>query len=308
MTVALLPASAAALTPLGDLEDTLAAIARGERAGVRDPALGLVVARLAAPPPPKRQARIAGELAALTVDVARRAIAACRVDPARVGCFVAAGDPRVHWADLAPAMAEQTADATSSWTRGIGRLHPLWMLRYLSNAAHGLVAAELGLVGDGATFAGAAAVASALEAADRALEDGTIDAALVLALDDVASDEAALELEARNPALVPACAIAAVVVTRVADDAMLVVDAVDGVAHELEPSAEAIAAVRSRLAPADRQVDVRSHVGWAGTAAPLVDLLVAARQIAERSYTSASITAAGVPGQIGAMRIERRNP
>jgi hypothetical protein len=296
----------AAWTPLGDLEDTLSAIARGDRAGVID-ATGRVVARLAAQPAAGRPARIAGVLPALAIEVARRA--AGSLDAARAGVFVAMGDMRAHLAELVPAFAEQTASAQDSWARGLARLHPLWMLRYLSNAAHALVAAELGLRGDGATFTGGASVASALAAADAAIADGAIDGALVLALDDVTTDEAALELAIRHPDRVPACAIAALaVVAQAAPRASaILLDAVDGVDPvHAEPSASAIAAIRARLPPAARELASHAQVGWAGAASPLVEVLVGARQVLDGDCASARVTIAGGAGHLGVVRIGRR--
>jgi hypothetical protein len=293
--------AAAALTPHGDVAATIAAIRAGRSigaGGARDPETGLRVARLVAAPASARNARMLGALPALALDVAARAVGERTPGP-RTGAFVATGGLRAHWQDLAPAMAEQTADAARAWSRGLARLHPLWMLRYLANGAHALLAAELGAIGDGATFAGPTAAASALVAAEAALAARTIDRAIVVAFDDVAADEVAIELAARRPELVPGAGVAAIVVDRDGPGAHL--SAADGVDPEhAEPSRAAIARVRARLADADREVGFAESTGWLGAAQLLVDLIVAARIVP----TSAIVTAAASPGQIGVARVE----
>jgi hypothetical protein len=303
-------AGAAVQTPLGDLAATIAAIAAGHTAGVRDAATGLVVARLTATPENTRHARLVGALPALALDVARAAAHGVPPGP-RTGVFVATGGLRAQWDELAPAMAEQVADGTAAWARGLSRMHPLWMLRYLSNAAHAIIAAELGAVGDGATFAGPASAASALVAAIAAFEAGTIDHALVVALDDACADEVAVELAARRPALVPGAGVAAVVLARATGGVQLA--AVDGVDPEhAEPSPAAVAEVRGRLPGADRDVAFSSATGWLGAAGLLVDTIVAAEllrtgwpsALAPGAPRSVTITAAASPGQIGVVRLE----
>jgi 3-oxoacyl-(acyl-carrier-protein) synthase len=84
--------------------------------------------------------------------------------------------------------------------RGLRDVHPYWMLRHLSNNAHALAAAELGLRGEGATFGGATAGAQAIASACRALEDGAVDAALVIAYDSLLEPETLVELGARRAA------------------------------------------------------------------------------------------------------------
>lgn len=301
---------AAVQTPLGDLAATIAAIAAGRAAGDRDPATGLVVARLMTRPADTRQARLVGALPALALDVARAAAREVPPGP-RTGVFVATGGLRAQWDELAPAMAGQVADGTAAWARGLSRMHPLWMLRYLSNAAHAIIAAELGAIGDGATLAGPASAASALVAAAAAFDAGTIDHALVVALDDVCADEVAVELAARRPGVIPGAGVAAVALGRATGGVQLA--AVDGVDPEhAEPSSAAVAEVRGRLPGADRDVAFSSATGWLGAAGLLVDAIVAAELLrtgwpaaldlgAPRSVT---VTAAASPGQIGVVRIE----
>jgi hypothetical protein len=301
---------AAMETPFGDLAATVAAIAQGRRAGERDPVTGLVVARLAGTLPGTRHARLVGALPVLALEAARSAARDVPRGP-RTGAFVATGGLRVQWEALAPAMAEQVADGASAWARGLSRMHPLWMLRYLSNAAHAIIAAELGAVGDGATFAGPASAASALVAAGAALDTGAIDHAIVIALDDVTADEVAVELHARRPGVIPGTGVAAIALARAPGGVQLA--AVDGVDPEhAEPSPAAVAEVRARLPRADRDVAFSPATGWLGAAGLLVDAIVAAQlllagwppQLDLGTPRSVTITSAASPGQIGVVRIE----
>ncbi|MDB4957425.1 MAG: 3-oxoacyl-[acyl-carrier-protein] synthase [Myxococcales bacterium] len=308
----------AVLTPFGDLGATLTAIANRTGSGVRDPETGLVTARLTAKPAAMRHARLVGPMPALALDVAR-SVASDLPRGSRTGVFVATGGLRAHWDELAPAMAEQVQDGALAWARGLSRMHPLWMLRYLSNAAHAIIAAELGALGDGATFAGAASAASALVAAQAAFDAETIDHAIVVALDDVTADEVAIELASRNSRIVAGAGVAALVLARdPAAEARLHVVAVDGVDPEhAEPSAAAIAAVRNRLpksssaAPA-REVSFAMHTGWLGAASLLADAIVAG-ELMLRGWPAhldlgaplaVTVTAAASPGQIGVLRVE----
>jgi hypothetical protein len=296
--VTLAVVGAAALTPLGDLPQTLAAIAAGRSAGAVD-ASGRLVAALGAVPSAARQARIVGSLPVLALDVARRASVDVPPD-ARSGVFVAYGGMRAHWGELGPAMAEQHVDASRAWQRGLARMHPLWALRFLSNGAHALIAAELGAVGDGATFSGPASAASALVAAELALADGTIDHAIVVALDDLTTAEAATELASRHPTCVPGAGVVAIVVA--ARSGATQIRAVDGIDPEhAEPAAAAIAAVRARLPRAEADVSYAARTGWLGAASLLLDAVIAAQTAGPRCVT---ITAAASPGQIGVIRVE----
>jgi hypothetical protein len=300
---------AAMLTPFGDLEATVNAIASGQRAGERDAAMGVSLARVSATASHARTARTVGPLPALALDVARSAAGDRRFD-ARTGVFVAVGGLRAQWDELAPAMADQRADRTNAWALGLGRMHPLWMLRYLSNSAHALVAAELGATGDGATFAGVAAAASALVAARAAIDDETIDRAIVIALDDQTADEVAVELATRKPGVIAGSGIAAIIVTT--GEGALRISAADGVAPEAEPSPEAVASVRKRLPTGERELTFSAATGWLGTAGPLVDAIVAAHYLRvgwpERldigNPRSVTIASTGSPGQIGIVRVE----
>jgi 3-oxoacyl-(acyl-carrier-protein) synthase len=151
-------------------------------------------------------------------EVAAEALAASGVPGGdRVGLFSGVGGLRAHWDDMIAAFAEQRDDGERMWERGLKDMHPYWMLRHLSNNVHALASAELGLRGEGATFGGGNGGAQALAAAIRALHDGAIDAALVVAYDSLLEPETLVELDARGwPAqgLVPGEAAAAVVIVR----------------------------------------------------------------------------------------------
>src|SRR5258705_250344 len=80
--------------------------------------------------------------------------------------------------------------------------------------AQAAIAQELGMVGDGATFAGAASAASAIVAAAAAIDAGAIDHAVIVALDDTRAIEAAVELAAHRPGVTPSLGVAAIAVSR----------------------------------------------------------------------------------------------
>lgn len=293
-------------TPLGDLRETLDALLSHVAGGVpherRHPSS--TNPRASA----NRTVRLLGPLPALAVEVARAAAADLPAGE-RTGVFLATGGLRAHWDDLGPAMAEQVADAHASWSRGLRRLHPLWMLRYLSNGAQAAIANELGLLGDGATFAGAASAASAIIAAHAAIACGAIDHALIVALDDLTAAEVAVELSVRHPALIPGAGVAAIAVS--GGPAAVRLSAADGIAGDAEPSDVAIAAVRARLASVDRDLHFMAQLGYLGAASPLVDAAIAAHFLATGwpaafmlgDATAVTCTAAASPGQIGVIRI-----
>lgn len=295
-------------TPLGDLGETLDALRSPPADGRPRPSRSTDV-RVSA----SRTARLLGSLPALAVEVARTAATDLPAGE-RTGVFLATGGLRAHWDDLGRAMAEQDADAHASWSRGLRRLHPLWMLRYLSNGAQAAIANELGLVGDGATFSGAASAASAIVAADAAIACGAIDQALIVALDDLTAAEVAVELAARHPSRVPGAGVAALAVGRGPTAVRLT--ATDGITADAEPSAAAIAAVRARLADADCELHFATQLGYLGAASPLVDAAIAAHCLATSAWPTAlaihapsavTCTAAAPPGQIGVIRVAREH-
>jgi 3-oxoacyl-[acyl-carrier-protein] synthase II len=118
----------------------------------------------------------------------------------RVGIFAAVGSMRANWTELEPALESQLSTGERSWERGLRRLHPLWMLQYLSNNVQALLAETMGARGDSAVFGGGVAAAEALNAAARSLLDGCIDAALVVAYDTWLDPEGMLDLCARDAA------------------------------------------------------------------------------------------------------------
>jgi 3-oxoacyl-(acyl-carrier-protein) synthase len=195
----------------------------------------------------------------------------------RLGLFSAMGGLRAHWDEMMPALADQRADLTDSWNRGFKNLHPFWMLEHLSNNAHALLAQDIGARGDGVTFSGSNAGASALAAAQRALREHAADRALVIAYDSLIEPETIVEMAARGAlttrelqdlsapydqragGMVPGEAAAALVLER-AEEAgerawsfVSAADAADG--ERREPRIETIARLAARSADGDRIVD-----------------------------------------------------
>jgi 3-oxoacyl-(acyl-carrier-protein) synthase len=188
----------------------------------------------------------------------------------RVGVFAGYGGLRVHWDDIMCALEHQRDDERELWEQGLRRLHPFWMLNHLSNNAHALLAAELGLKGVGLTFAGANAGTQALASAIEALDAGTVDAALVFAYDTLISPNVLVEWGVRGEAttagpgdvigpydrasagIVPAEAACAVVLKRPEDagDAAFglvsALDGADGATHrpKIETLARLVESVR----------------------------------------------------------------
>lgn len=118
----------------------------------------------------------------------------------RIGLFAGVGGLRAHWDDMLKALADQADDGANAWERGLREVHPYWMLRHLSNNVHALAAMELGLRGEGATYGGATGGTQAIAAAARALADGAIDVALVVAYDSLLEPETLVELGAKRAA------------------------------------------------------------------------------------------------------------
>jgi 3-oxoacyl-[acyl-carrier-protein] synthase II len=116
----------------------------------------------------------------------------------RLGLFTAVGGLRADWDELMPALASQRPDGEDAWEQGFRLLHPFFMLRYLSNNVHALLAAEIAARGEGVCFGGANAGAQALVSASRALAAGAVDVALVVAYDSLIEPETLVELGARG--------------------------------------------------------------------------------------------------------------
>lgn len=285
-----LPASSAITgwalrTPLGaSVEAVLQRWLAGERAARHNRRFSskTYACSLAAPiledPKPSSHGRVLGRLGLLALEVGQEALAdAGAVGGPRLGLFSAMGGLRAHWNDLMPALTHQRPDLEDSWNRGLKNLHPFWMLQHLSNNAHALLAQDIGARGDGVTFSGGNAGAQALAAATRALAEGAIDVALVLAYDSLIEPETLVEMAARGalatsdrdalPApydrgasgAVPGEAAAALVLERPdrararARSTLSAADTADG--EQGEPRIETVLRLAARLARGDHIVD-----------------------------------------------------
>lgn len=116
----------------------------------------------------------------------------------RLGLFMANGGLRADWDELMPALSKQSPDGHLAWERGFRGLHPFWMLRYLSNNVHAIVAAELSAKGEGLCFGGANAGAQAIASAIRSIQCDCIDIAVVTAYDSLIEPEVLLDLGVRG--------------------------------------------------------------------------------------------------------------
>jgi 3-oxoacyl-[acyl-carrier-protein] synthase II len=171
------------------------------------------VAAIAQPPARSRNERFLRRMGLYGMEVAHEAFAAAKLAAGpRYGMFVGVGGLRAHWDDMLAALADQDDAGSDAWKRGLENVHPYWMLRHLSNNVHALASAELGLRGEGATFGGADGGLHAIRSAARALADGAVDAALVVAYDSLLEPETLVELGERMPTdFVPGEAAAAIV-------------------------------------------------------------------------------------------------
>jgi hypothetical protein len=192
-------------TPLGGtIEAGMARLHAGERAAMTDPRGGYACATIAPirdEPARSRNSRFLRRMGLFGLEVAIEALGASAVGSgARVGLFSGVGGLRAHWDDMIAAFAGQRDDGEGMWKRGLCDVHPYWMLRHLSNNVHALASAELDLRGEGATYGGANGGAQAIASAIRALHDGAIDAAVVVAYDSLLEPETLVELAARDGA------------------------------------------------------------------------------------------------------------
>jgi 3-oxoacyl-(acyl-carrier-protein) synthase len=256
-------------TPLGsEVDAVVQRLHRGEYAAKLHDRIpeGAYATKVSAPivenPARSRNARFVHRIGLLAMEAAREAFEGSGIDGgARVGVFAGYGGLRVHWDDVMVALEDQQDDSRELWERGLRKLHPFWMLNHLSNNAHALVAAELGLKGVGLTLAGANAGAQALSSAIEALDARTIDAALVFAYDTLISPNVLVEWGVRGQAttagpgevvgpydrasagIVPAEAACAVVLKRPMDAAetslglVSALDGADGSTHRPRPEA-----------------------------------------------------------------------
>ena len=191
-------------TPLGNEVDavTLRLLA-GDRALANNPRFDAssyactVGAALPERPAPSRHARFVRRMGLYAIECGVEALQRSGAPGGdRLGLYCGVGGLRAHWEEMMPALAAQEPSGEGAWARGLSRLHPFWMLRYLSNNAHALLSAEVGARGEGATFGGANAGAQALSQAVAALEEGAIDAALVVAYDSLLEPEMLVALAA----------------------------------------------------------------------------------------------------------------
>lgn len=264
-------------TPLGaTIDDVIVRLVAGERAvapNARSGASGYactLAAAIAGDPARSRNARFLRRMGLFGLEVAHEALAASGIAGGpRTGLFSGVGGLRAHWDDMMGALVDQRDDGRDAWNRGLRDIHPYWMLRHLSNNVHALASAELGLHGEGATFGGGNGGAQAIAAAARALWDGAIDAALVVAYDSLLEPETLVELGARRAAthatgaalaappydaraagFVPGEAAAAIVLVRPADASaphalVEAVDAADG--QPAEPTAATVGRIVAQL-------------------------------------------------------------
>lgn len=312
-------------TPLGgSVEGAMARLLAGERAAApnpRFPAEGYacrLAAAIAGEPAASRDARFLRRMGLFGMEVAREAFAAsgCTGGP-RVGLFSGVGGLRAHWDDMMSALAGQRDDGRGAWDLGLRDVHPYWMLKHLSNNVHALAAAELGLRGDGATFGGGNAGAQALAAAARALWDGAIDAALVVAHDSLLEPETLVELGARRAAthataaaqvappydaraagFVPGEAAAAIAVVRAdaAAGARAIVEVADTADGEpADPRAETVGRAVSRVAGAGA-----GAVDGASRAWPELDAAEREALAAHVAADTPLLSIAAATGQLGA--------
>jgi 3-oxoacyl-[acyl-carrier-protein] synthase II len=310
-------------TPLGrTIDEAMVRLLAGERAASASAADGgIVTAPIRGEPARSRHARFLRRMGLYGMEVAHEALAMSGVAGGpRTGCFCGVGGLRAHWDDMMSALAGQCDDGERAWERGLRDVHPYWMLRHLSNNVHALASVDLALRGEGATFGGATGGAQAIAAAARALEDGAIDAALIVAYDSLLEPETLVELGARRAiaraaaadsggadvrspyderaaGFVPGEAAAAIVLVRERDAAapLALVEAVDtGDGARAEPAPATLARAARRLA------DGAGFVDGAARAWPELDAAerAALAELAGPATPLSAISAA--MGQLGA--------
>lgn len=312
-------------TPLGTtVEQGVARLLAGERAA--RPPEGFpaeayacrLVAPLGVQPARSREGRFLRRMGRFTLEVAREAAEQAGVQGGdRVGLFAGFGGLRAHWEEMMPALEKQAPDGRESWRRGLEGLHPFWMLQHLSNNAHALVSVALKARGEGMTFGGANAGAQALASAQRALEAGAVDVAIVLAEETLLEPEVLVELgasgaanraglealeapySARAAGFVPGEAVAAVVLERVAEAgprALAWMEAADGAdGSKGAPRPETLARVASGLMPPG--MSVIDGAGRADVAFDAAERELLARLVPEGTCLTSTSSAMG---QLGA--------
>ncbi len=315
-------------TPLGpSVEGTVDKLLAGERAASPDLGIdaGSYRCQLGAPirqePAPTSQRKYLLRMAQYGLEAAKEALSSSGVLAGeRLGVFAAVGGLRVHWGDTMPALAKQADDGQGAWERGLGKLHPFWLLRHLSNNAHALFSAEAGARGEGVTCAGSNAGAQALGAALRSLESKAVDAAVVFAYDSLLDPEALVELAARGAAtqaalpelaapydaraagFVPGEAAVALVLERgerAQDRAKAFISAADGAdASSREPG---VAALRRTLARLDARTAVVDGVGLARPDLDALERTCLADRVGAESLLTSASAALGCCGAAGSL-------
>jgi hypothetical protein len=299
-------------TPLGrSIDEVVARIRAGDRAAIASPrAAGYAcstVAPIAEEPAKSRQSRFLRRMGLFGLEVAKEAFASTKLDahPDRIGLFAGVGGLRAHWDDMLAGLEQQSVDGENAWERGLRDVHPYWMLRHLSNNVHALASVDLALRGEGATFGGATGGAQAIAAAARALEDGAIDAALIVAYDSLLEPETLVELGAKQVAFVPGEAAGALVVVRTADaPASLRVAAADGGDGERdEPSPAAIDRVMRAVNAGSPDTSITDALGQLGAATSVIQTIALGAMLPPDSVAFGVST--GAPGLVAAVRVER---
>lgn len=288
----------------------------------RVPAASYVLQRaaaVAAEPARSKHARFLRRMACHALDAAGAALAEAAelgvVPGPRMGVFAAVGGLRAHWDDIMAALVEQRDDGDGAWARGLGRIHPFWMLRHLSNNAHALCAADTGARGDGATFGGGTAGAQALAAAGRALAAGALDAALILAYDTLLEPETLVELGAREgDAVVPGEAAASLVLVaghdpRAAGRARVrcatAADGARGRPHDDTLAAAVARALAHRLPTSPTPLAALTDaMGELGAATAPVQAIALAELAARDPARHGLATATAAPGLASAVHVE----
>lgn len=292
------------------LDDTIdAAMARlfaGERAAIPG-SRGYActsIAPIRHEPGRSRHDRFLRRIGRFGLEAATEALAASGLGGgARVGLFSGVGGLRAHWDDMLAAFEHQRDDGERMWERGIKDVHPYWMLRHLSNNVHALASAELDLRGEGATFGGGNGGAQALASASRALRDGAIEAALVVAYDSLLEPETLVELAARGtaPSFVPGEAAAAVVLVREGNGPRISVRESAGEGA----LARCAAAVSDGDALLDGTHAIAAAMGELGAATAVVQIIALAEMVrADPSVRGALGVHASAPQLASAVRVE----
>ncbi|MBI2373202.1 MAG: hypothetical protein HYV07_04320 [Deltaproteobacteria bacterium] len=308
-------------TALGSkVEEVFSRLVSGECAALMSPSFSTETypvrfgAVLKAPLRPSRHARFVRRLGQHAIEVGREVFEHAGLSSGpRLGLFFATGTLSTDFEELAPKLRRQRSDAENCWSLGLGELHPFWLLRHLSNNAHGLLAADLGAKGEGLVCAGTNAAAQTIASAAEALEVGSIDVALVVAMDSLVVPEVLVSPSTlfREPAgapkppyglgsrgAFPGEAVAALCLERVADAgprALALIEAhafADG--SPGEPSEETLAHAVAELA--GRSVKLVDGAGRARRDFDDAERRSLGRALGETALLSATSAALGVTG------------